>query len=120
MINCEFEKGQMILYEGDIRQSIFIVKYGSDKCFKGIKEVKILGSRDFLEKAVLFNTNRSLSVTVIEISICYQISESLLIDIIGEEFRKLLFLFWVKFLLRIVNIWNYYLMKFFRENFRKF
>ncbi len=91
MLKCEFEKGQMILYEGDIGQSIYIIKYGSVKCFKGEKEVRFLGPKDFFgESAVLFNTNRSLSVTVVENSICYQISESLLIDIIGEEFRNVI------------------------------
>ena len=91
MLKCEFEKGQMILYEGDIGQSIYIIKYGIVKCFKGEKEVRFLGPRDFFgESAVLFNTTRSLSVTVVENSICYQISESLLIDIIGEEFRNII------------------------------
>ena len=91
MLKCEFDKGQTILYEGDVGQSIYIIKYGKVKCFKGEKEVRFLGPRDFFgESAVLFNTNRSLSVLVEEKSVCYQISESLLIDIIGEEFRNII------------------------------
>ena len=89
MLKCEFEKGQTIIYEGDVGQSIYIIKHGNIKCFKGEKEVRFLGPKDFFgESAVLFNTNRSLSVTVVENSICYQISESLLIDIIGEEYKN--------------------------------
>ncbi len=91
MLKCEFEKGQTILYEGDVGQSIYIIKHGKVKCFKGEKEVRFLGPRDFFgESAVLFNTNRSLSVLVEERSICYQISESLLIDIIGEEYKNII------------------------------
>ena len=91
MLKCEFEKGQTILYEGDVGQSIYIIKYGKVKCFKGEKEVRFLGPRDFFgESAVLFNTNRSLSVLVEEKSICYQISESLLIDIIGKEYKNVI------------------------------
>ena len=91
MLKCEFEKGQTILYEGDVGQSIYIIKIGSVKCFKGEREVRFLGPRDFFgESAVLFNTNRSLSVLVEEKSVCYQISESLLIDIIGEEYKNVI------------------------------
>ena len=91
MLKCEFEKGQTILYEGDVGQSIYIIKIGSVKCFKGEKEVRFLGPRDFFgESAVLFSTNRSLSVLVEEKSICYQISESLLIDNIGEEYKNVI------------------------------
>ena len=91
MLKCEFDKGQTILYEGDVGQSIYIIKYGKVKCFKGEKEVRFLGPRDFFgESAVLFNTNRSLSVLVEEKSVCYQISESLLIDIIGEEYKNII------------------------------
>ena len=91
MLKCEFEKGQMILYEGDVGQSIYIIKSGSVKCFKGDKEVRFLGPKNFFgESAVLFNTNRSLNVLVEENTVCYQISESLLIDIIGEEFKNVI------------------------------
>lgn len=50
MLKCEFDKGQTILYEGDVGQSIYIIKYGKVKCFKGEKEVRFLGPRDFLGK----------------------------------------------------------------------
>ena len=91
MLKCEFEKGQTIIYEGDVGQSIYIIKHGNIKCFKGEKEVRFLGPRDFFgESAVLFNSNRSLSVLVEENSVCYQISESLLIDIIGEEYKNVI------------------------------
>ena len=81
MLKCEFDVGQTIVYEGDVGQSIYIIKSGSVKCFKGETEVRILGSKDFFgESAVLFNTNRSLSVLVVEKTICFQVSESFLID----------------------------------------
>ena len=54
MLKCEFEKGQMILYEGDIGQSIYIIKYGNVKCFKGEKQVRFLDQEIFLEKVQFY------------------------------------------------------------------
>ena len=71
-LKCEFDVGQTIVYEGDVGQSIYIIKSGSVKCFKGETQVRILGSKVFFgESAVLFNTNRSLSVLVVEKTICF-------------------------------------------------
>ena len=91
MLKCEFDVGQTIVYEGDVGQSIYIIKSGSVKCFKGETQVRILGSKDFFgESAVLFNTNRSLSVLVVEKTICFQVSESFLIDCLGNDYKNVI------------------------------
>jgi CRP-like cAMP-binding protein len=51
MIKCEFEKGQMILYEVDIGQSIYIINYGSVKSLKEKKKLDFYTKRFFFGKS---------------------------------------------------------------------
>ena len=91
MLKCEFNTGQTILYEGDIGKSIYIIKEGFVKCFKGEKQIRLLGPKEFFgESSILFNTNRSLSVLVVENIICYQISENFLIECIGNDYKQVI------------------------------
>ena len=91
MLKCEFNIGQTILYEGDIGKSIYIIKEGFVKCFKGEKQIRLLGPKEFFgESSILFNTNRSLSVLVVENIICYQVSENFLIECLGNDFKHVI------------------------------
>ena len=91
MLKCEFDVKQTIVYEGDVGKSIYIIKSGCVKCFKGDKQIRVLGPKDFFgESSVLFNTHRSLSVLVAEKTICYQVSESFLIECLGKDFKKVI------------------------------
>ena len=89
LINCSFEPNQRILYQGDNGQSMYIIKSGKVKCSNEDKEIRFLGPRDYFgEGAILFNMNRSLSITVEETTECYQLSESFLIETLGKNFKK--------------------------------
>ena len=89
LINCSFEQNQKILYQGDNGQSMYIIKSGKVKCSNGDKEIRFLGPRDYFgEAAILFNMNRSMTVTVEESTECYQLSESFLIETLGKNFKK--------------------------------
>ena len=89
LINCYFEHNQKILYKGDIGQSIYIIKSGKVKCLNGEQEVRFLGPRDYFgEGAILFNMNRSLTIIVEEPTECYQLSESILIETLGKDYKK--------------------------------
>ena len=89
MINCSFEKDQKILYKGDIGQSIYIIKSGKVKCLNGEQEIRFLGPKDYFgEGAILFNMNRSLTVHVEEDTECYQISESFIIETLGNDYKQ--------------------------------
>ena len=91
MLKCEFNISQTILYEGDIGKSIYIIKEGFVKCFKGEKQIRLLGPKEFFgESSILFNTNRSLSVLVVENIICYQVSENFLIECLGNDFKHVI------------------------------
>ena len=89
LINCSFEQNQKILYQGDNGQSMYIIKSGKVKCSNGEKEIRFLGPRDYFgEAAILFNMNRSMTITVEETTECYQLSESFLIETLGKNFKK--------------------------------
>ncbi len=91
MLKCEFDRGKTILYEGDFTKSIYIIKEGYVKCFKGEKQIRLLGPKEYFgESAILFNTNRTLSVLVVENTVCYQISESTLIECIGNDYKQII------------------------------
>ena len=91
LIVCTFKPGEIILYQGDNGQSIYIIKSGLVKCYKDKKEIRILGPKDYFgEGSLLFNINRTLSVHVEETTECYQLSESFLIDTLGKEFKQVI------------------------------
>ena len=85
LISCSFESNQKIL----IGQSIYIIRYGKVKCLNGEQEIRFLGPKDYFgECAILFDVNRSLTVIVEETTECYQLSETLLKEILGEDFKQ--------------------------------
>ncbi len=91
MIKCEFQDSDMILNEGDQRESLYIIKEGQVSCVKNGVEIKRLSSKDYFgEISILFQTKRTLSILSVGNSVCFQITQSVLIDILGENFRDVL------------------------------
>ena len=91
MLKCEYEIGQSIVIEGDIGKSLFIIKSGTVKCFKGEVMVRELREKDYIgESAILFEKPRSLSIFASTKTTCYQISQSVLIDNIGVNYKKVI------------------------------
>jgi cAMP-dependent protein kinase regulator len=91
MIKCEFKDSDIILNEGDQRESLFIIREGQVSCVKNGIEVKRLSSKDYFgEISILFQTKRALSISSVGNSVCFQITQNVLIDILGEDFRDVL------------------------------
>lgn len=91
MIKCEFQESHVIIQEGDIGESMYIIKEGTIICSKNEKEVRKLYGKDFFgTSSLLFQLSRSLTVTSMNESICYQITKRLLIDILGNDFAKII------------------------------
>lgn len=91
MIKCEFQKGHVIIQEGDIGESMYIIKEGTIVCSKNDKEIRKLFTKDFFgTSSLLFQLKRSLTVTSANESFCYQITKRLLIDILGGDFAKII------------------------------
>lgn len=98
MIKCEFKEDYTIIkgkavsnLEGDIGESLFIIKEGSVKCAKGNKTVRQLYSKDYFgESAILFETRRSLSVIAQVKTVCFQIPISMLNENLGHNYRDII------------------------------
>ncbi len=91
MYNCTFDVGQNIFKEGDIGDSLFIIKNGEVDCEKDNKVIRVLKSRDiFGEYAVLFDIPRSLSCCAKTKVNCFQISNTQLIETLGKDYKYII------------------------------
>ena len=91
MYNCTFDIGQNIFKEGDIGDSLFIIKNGEVDCEKDNKVIRVLKSRDiFGEYAVLFDIPRSLSCCAKTKVNCFQISNTQLIETLGKDYKYII------------------------------
>lgn len=91
MIKCEFKDNDVILSEGDKQESLYIIKEGSVSCIKNGEKIKKLSCKDYFgEISILLETKRSMSISSCNNSVCYQITKSVLIKILGENFRQVL------------------------------
>lgn len=91
MLKCEFEPLQTIIREGDFGESLFIIKEGLVSCRKGEVEVRQLHNKDYFgESAILFGTKRSLSIIAFNKTSCFQISHSLMVESLGENYKNII------------------------------
>jgi CRP-like cAMP-binding protein len=91
MIKCEFSDNQVILKEGDQTESIFIIKEGTVSCVRNGQQIKKLTSKDYLgEISILFQTKRSITISSVGKTVCFQITMDVLIESLGENFRNIL------------------------------
>jgi cGMP-dependent protein kinase len=91
MIQCEFRDGQTIVKEGDKGESLFIIKEGTVACVKDDKEIRKLHMKDYFgESSILFETKRTLSIVSKGRTLCYNITKSVLVDALGQNFTYIL------------------------------
>lgn len=89
MYKCEFNTGQKIINEGDVGESLFIIKEGVVACSKREEVIRNLKAKDYFgEYALLFDMRRSLSIYSTTKTICYQISQSILCESIGQNYKS--------------------------------
>lgn len=91
MIKCEFSPSFEVLKEGDSGESLYIIKEGMLSCSKNGKEIKRLNTKEYFgEYSVIFETKRSLTITSLGKSTCYQVSKNVLLDCLGQNFKNIL------------------------------
>ena len=91
MFKCEFNINQRIINEGDTGESLFIIKEGVVACSKKEEVIRHLKAKDiFGENALLFNQKRSLSIYSTNKTVCYQISQGMLIEGLGKDYREII------------------------------
>lgn len=84
-------QGLLITLEGQLGDSILIIKSGEIMCMKKRKEIRRLGQNDFLgETSVLFDLRRSLDVIALTDSVVYKISVSCLEECITLDYKNII------------------------------
>ena len=91
MIKCEFKEEHPIVKEGDKGESLFIIKEGIVSCVKNNTEIRKLFLKDYFgQSSILFETKRILSIISLSKTICYNITKSVLVETLGENFKYIL------------------------------
>ena len=92
-----FEEGHYIVKKGEDAHCLYIVKEGEVNCSLNGKVVRTLKKGDnFGERSILVDSTRSLDVIAKTNCICYSISTNTLKAMLGENFRTLLYLNFIK------------------------
>ena len=91
MLKCTYDNEEIIFKKGDIGDSLFIIKDGEVNCEINNNIIRVLKSKDFFgEYAVLFNIPRSLSCIARNKITCYKITDSLLIETFGNDYKNII------------------------------
>ena len=92
-----FQKGHFIVRKGDHANCLYIVKEGEVDCSLNGKVVRTLRKGDnFGERSILIDSNRSLDCIAKCDCVCYSVSISTLKNMLGDNFRNLLYLNFIK------------------------
>ena len=102
-----YDIGSYIFKKGEKSSCLYIIKEGEVNCSINGKVVRILKKGDhFGEKSILMDSNRSLDCIAKTNCIIYSISIETLKKIIGENYRDILFLNFVKLSLNQSQYFN--------------
>ena len=92
-----FEKGNFIVRKGDPAHCLYIVKEGEVDCSLDGKVVRTLVTGDnFGERSILVDSTRSLDCIAKTDCVCYSVTTSILKSMLGNNFRSLLYLNFIK------------------------
>ncbi len=91
MFKCTFDNGEYVFHEGDIGDSVYIIKDGEIECEKNNEIIRILKSGEYFgEYAILFDIPRTLSCKAKNKVSVFKITNSLLEETFGCEYKDLL------------------------------
>lgn len=92
-----FDEGNYIVKKGEEAHCLYIVKEGEVNCSLNGKIVRTLKKGDnFGERSILVDSTRSLDVIAKTNCVCYSISTNTLKTMLGDNFRTLLYLNFIK------------------------
>lgn len=92
MIFQEFAAGHKIVVEGDPGDLLYIIKHGTVSCtFKG-KEIRQLSRGEFFgEQALLYNTQRTATVTAVSQVKVLSLGRDELIRVLGSQLQQIIY-----------------------------
>ena len=97
LYKVSFEPGEYIVKEGEQADCLYIIKEGEVECSKKGKVIRILKQGDnFGERGILIDSNRTLDVISKTQSICYSVSIATFKLMLGDNFREMLYLNFIK------------------------
>lgn len=97
LIKEVFEEGATIVKEGELASCIYIVKEGEVNCIYKGNVIRTLQKGDhFGERAILVDSTRTMDVIAKTKCICYALNIDTLKTMVGDEFRTVLYLNFVK------------------------
>ena len=87
LTTCKFKPNECVFKEGDTASSIYFVKDGLVSCRSKKKEIRKLQTQScFGESGMLLNNKRALDIYALKHTTCYQISNDILIEVLGSNF----------------------------------
>lgn len=87
-----FEAGKYVFKEGEIGNSMYIVKEGEVNCMDKSKVIRTLSKGDYFgEKSILLETKRSKDIVAKTDCVIYSISAETLKNMIGSKYREILY-----------------------------
>lgn len=97
LIKEYYDPGQFIVREGDDANCMFIIKDGTVTCSKEGKTIRSLNKGDhFGEISILTDGKRTLDVVATSSCVVYDISVETLRSMVGENYREVLYLSFIK------------------------
>ena len=91
MFKCTFDEGEFVFYEGEYGDSVYIIKDGELECIKDNIVIRVLKSGEFFgEFGILFDINRTLSCKAKNKLTVFKISNSLLEETFGSDYKDLI------------------------------
>ncbi len=84
-----FRKGEIIIKQNDIGNSMYIIKLGCVSCQIKKKEFKILYENEYFgQNSILFDIPRSMDIISKKDTICYMLTRNDLKEVFGSEYYR--------------------------------
>lgn len=92
-----YEPGAQIVKEGEVANCLYIIKDGEVECMSNKKVIRTLKKGEhFGERSILLDSTRTMDVNAKTKCVCYSISIETLKTMVGEKYREVLYLNFIK------------------------
>ncbi len=97
-VKCEFFDNQKIIKKGDDGDRMFIIKKGGVSCRNNGKEIKKMVQKEYFgEISLVYETKRTLDIVSVGNTVCYIITKSHLIEVLGSNYKNIILYSYFKF-----------------------
>ena len=91
----EFEQNTKIITQGEVGDTLYIIKEGMVSCRIGLKEIRRLSNNEYFgQNSILIDVNRSADIITLQNTICYELSKQDLKEALTNDYiNTILFCF---------------------------